>query len=287
MRLPNFYEFEPLNSAKERMGIPRNVYGSLTVPIAVGRLTELELEKLTSPNGLDISGDELTILPDGTLAYKNSRVILYIRDITVYKKDEEIRPRFHLANCATLQQMREYNRFDRYVVSVSTNGWFDINVIDSGITRKMTCELYVCQNCLNLLNFDGFMMKWSQSERLSFVRHFKIDRFFEKYLCSLHHQIPKYNSDNAPLDIYSDDFEEISQRVRSDCRWCCQRCGVNLSEPANRKWLHVHHKNGLKHDNARDNLEAICIGCHAEEPNHRHIRNSRDYNEFFREKYRF
>jgi hypothetical protein len=286
MKLPNFYEFEPLNYVKGRMGIPRNVYGSLTVLVDAGRLTELELEKLTSPNGLDISGDEYTILPDGTLAYKNSRVILYIRDVTVYG-NQEIQPRFHLANCATLQQMRERKRFDRYVASANTNGRFKLNLIDAGKVRTDDYDLFVCQNCLNLLNFDGFVMKWSQTKRSDFVKFFKIDRFFEKYPRSLHSQSPRYNSDNAPLDAYTEDFDEISKKIRNDIGWRCQKCGINLSKPRDRKWLHVHHINGRKSDNSKDNLEAICIGCHAEQPNHTHLKYSPDYNEFSMEKKRF
>ena len=100
MKLPDFFNFEPLNLIKEKMGVPRNVYGVLTVLIDPGRLTEEELKKLTSSDGIDISPDELSILPDGTLAYKNSRVLLYIRDMERYE------PRFHLANCSTLQEMR-------------------------------------------------------------------------------------------------------------------------------------------------------------------------------------
>lgn len=249
MKLPNFYEFEPLNYVKGRMGIPMNVYGNLTVLVDAGRLTELELEKLTSPTGLDISGDELTILPDGTLAYKNSRIILYIRDVTIYG-NQEIQPRFHLANCATLQQMRERKRFDRYVVSTRTDGRFYLNLIDAGRARTELCDLSVCQNCLNLLNFDGFAMKWSQAKRIDFVKLFMIDRFFEKYPRSLHLKNPKYNSDNAPLDRYSEDFDQISRKIRSDSGWYCQKCGIDLSKPEDRKWLHVHHINGLKYDNS-------------------------------------
>lgn len=76
MKLPNFYEFQPLNDLKEKMGIDRNIIGTLTVVVEPGRLTELELEKLASSSGLDISIDDLRVLEDGTLAYKNSRVLL-------------------------------------------------------------------------------------------------------------------------------------------------------------------------------------------------------------------
>jgi hypothetical protein len=47
-------------------------------------LTALELERLTSQDGLDISLDDLKVLEDGTLAYKDSRVLLYIRDVPIY-----------------------------------------------------------------------------------------------------------------------------------------------------------------------------------------------------------
>jgi hypothetical protein len=83
MKLTDFRHFEPLNSLKEKMGIPRDSFGSLTVMIEAGRLSELELEKLTSQDGLEISLDDLRVLDDGTLAYKNSRVLLYIRDVAV------------------------------------------------------------------------------------------------------------------------------------------------------------------------------------------------------------
>lgn len=273
MKLTNFYEFEPLNLVKAKMGIPRSVYGDLTVKIDAGRLTELELEKLASADGIEVSVEDITFLSDGTLAYKNSRVILYIRDVTVYK-NQEIQPRFHLANCATLKKMREDNRFDRYVVSTNTNGRFKINVIDTGTVKTDTYDLSVCQNCLNSLVFDGFEMKFPRQERLDFVKLFKVDHFFEKYPRSLQPTNPKYNSDNAPLNQYADNFNAISLKVRNDAGWRCQECGVDLSALANRKKLHVHHKNGLKHDNSKENLIALCIDCHAKMPNHGHMKNN-------------
>src|SRR5205823_4379859 len=116
MKLTDFRNFELLNSLKERMGIPRDVFGDLTVLVDAGGLSELELEKLTSQDGLEISIDDLRVLDDGTLAYKNSRVLLYIRDVAVYGRHQQ--PRFHVSNCSTLITMHEQRRFStRYVVS--------------------------------------------------------------------------------------------------------------------------------------------------------------------------
>jgi hypothetical protein len=286
MKLPNFYEFEPLNSVKKKMGIPQDVYGSLTVSVP-NRLTELELIKLTSSEGLEISIDDVSFLPDETLAYKDSRIILYIRDVNVFGNQEVELPKFHLANCQTLQDMREKKRFGRYQVSANIDGLFNINLIKSGtLKEKKNEKLSVCQNCLSLLKFDGFQKNWHQKQRDNFVGSFRMDRFFEIYPRSLHSQIPKHNSDNAPLNIYSDDWDEISQKIRSNYGWCCQKCNIDLSMKTDRKWLHVHHINGLKNDNNRGNLKVLCIKCHAEEPSHAHIRNMPDYVYFLSEKHR-
>lgn len=178
--------------------------------------------------------------------------------------------------------MREKNRFERYVVSTRTDGRFNLNVINGGRTKKELCDLLVCQNCLHFLRFNAFEMNWQKGRRLDFVKEFKVDNFFDKYPRSLHQQIPKHDSDTAPLDTYSDDFETISRTVRNDSGWHCRRCGVDLSAREKQKWLHTHHKNGEKHDNRKENLEALCIGCHAKEPNHGHIKNTPGYSEYSR-----
>lgn len=279
MKLPDFFEFQPLNSVKVKMGIPQNVYGSLIVSIDPSRLTRLELEKLTSQDGLDISLDELTTLPDGTLAYKDSRVILYIRDVTVMSNRENL-PKFHLANCRTLRQMRENKRFERYVVKAEMSKNFNLNIIRDKNIQSQSCQLDVCQNCLDLLIFDGFRISWQQEKRNYAVKRFEIKHFFEKYPRSLHTIRPKNTNITAPLNIYTDNFKKISSDFRKEAGWICQCCKVDLSASSKRKWLHVHHKNGLKHDNDRNNLAVLCISCHAEQPFHGHIKNTPDYQEF-------
>jgi hypothetical protein len=66
------------------MGVPKNVYGDLYVELAPGRLTLTELTELSSAAGLDVSLDEIVVLPDGTLSYKGQRIVVYIRDKSDY-----------------------------------------------------------------------------------------------------------------------------------------------------------------------------------------------------------
>lgn len=274
MKLPNFFDFEILNILKSRMGIPRGELGNLTVAVSPGRLTLRELELLGSSEGLDVDFDDIQILPDGTLAYKGTRVLLYIRDVSVYVRRQNEHPKFHLANCRTLIQMRGIQRFDRYVVATKEDGRFSINWIERGRpVKKDTVQLDVCQNCLDMLSFSGFHLDMSRQERRQRVSAFRIGDFFAKYPKSLHIERPRYGEADGPLNAYSDDFTVTSQRTRSEADWVCERCGVDLSDRDHRKYLQTHHRNGLKFDNSKQNLEALCLLCHADEPAHQHMRN--------------
>jgi hypothetical protein len=276
MKLTDFRNFDLLNSLKERMGIPRDVFGDLTVLVDAGRLSELELEKLTSQDGLEISIDDLRILDDGTLAYKNSRVLLYIRDVAVVYGDHQSQPRYHVSNCKTLITMREKNKFSvRYVVSTRTDGQFNLNFIDGGVSRSSLCRLMVCKNCLGHLGFNGYLKYWGEKQKAAAVQSFTLEDFFAQYPRSLHIENPKYNSDNAPLNTYSDDFGEISLKAKSAAKWKCQKCGFDLA--SKKEFLHTHHKNGAKFDNNPINLRVLCYGCHADEPDHHHMKSHPSY----------
>lgn len=287
MKLPDFYVFPDFISIKNRMGIPQNKYGNIIAKVDASRLTELELDKLTSSAGLDIASEDLRILADGTLAYKSSRVIVYIRDISTDWRDRDVRPKFHLANCATLESMRANNRFNRYVVSQNTDGKFKLNYVEYGKVKEHMTELSVCQHCLSHLHFDEFSFGMSKNERVSIVNTFKLERFFELYPRSLHSSTPQYNSDNAPINDYSDDWDALSLKLRRSVGWKCQKphCGIDLSATEKRQFLQVHHKDGQKYNNHSDNLEILCIECHSNEPNHSHMKAAPDFKRFIRMKY--
>lgn len=285
MKLTNFYEFEVLNQLKERMGIPREQYGSFTVVVSGPRLTPDELERLVSPDGLDIDSlDDLRVLDDGTLGFKDSRVLLYIRDVTAFK-DKPFEPKFHVAHCKTLRQMREMNRLNsRYVVATRVNGEFNLNVSRYGTTTRSVVRLSVCQNCLDWLQFEGFEKTLSRPKRKEIVRGFEISRFFDKFPKSLHIARPVHTSDSAPLNDYVVGFADISLKARSAAGWCCQECGLNLSKQDHRRFLHAHHRNGDKSDNTQSNLKVVCMGCHANEPCHAHMKNLPEYAQFVKVK---
>jgi hypothetical protein len=283
MKLPDFFKDSSLNDLKRRMGVPTDAYGSFTGNPE--RLTAEERLLLESGEGIEVSFDQLTILPDKTLAYKDSRVLLYIRDVHVYssRQSEDWYPRYHLSNCNTLVEMNAEGRFERYVIAVETGGEFILNMITGSKIRSERRRLAVCQNCLAGLSFKGFSFRKDRHTRANIVRSFTPAAFFAAYPQSLHVHKPRHTATTAPIDTYAGNFNDLSRQVRERAGWRCEECRRTLVQPHLRQYLHVHHQNGDRRDNSQRNLKALCIVCHANQPRHGHLRADPRYRMFLRE----
>jgi hypothetical protein len=126
--------------------------------------------------------------------------------------------------------------------------------------------------------------KGSKYRRDEIYEGFKLDEYFSAYPKNLIAVLPAHTDDTAPINDYSIDFREISTRYRAENGWKCENegCRIDLSDPSYRKYLHTHHLNAQKHDDRRENLKALCIRCHAEEPMHEHLKYSTEYREFMK-----
>src|SRR3989442_3168619 len=114
MKLPNFFGNAGLNELRFLMQATDNGDFRVSAPRFI---TREELVRLAT-DGIDVTADRIEVLPDGTLGFKGIRVLVYIRDVADYGRYEESsKPRFHFANCRTLQKMRQQLRFERYVVA--------------------------------------------------------------------------------------------------------------------------------------------------------------------------
>lgn len=284
MKLQDFLLFAPLNHLREEMG--NAPLADLTVTFNHIRLTVDELNRL-SHAGIEVGIDEIKVLQDGTLAYKNSRVLVYIRDVPDYSmRNNEQRdlPRFHTSHCTTLQEMREKNRWGRYVVATREDGKFEIRIISKSAEAYQARieELVVCKNCLAKLSYKGYSTQLHKNERNHIVQQFSMVEFFLEYTKMLHAIVPDYDSDSAQTNSYTSDFSEISNAVKRQANWTCYRCRTCLAQPSRMKYLSTHHLNGMKYDNSTINLVPLCIRCHAEEPNHNHIKALPEYREFIK-----
>jgi hypothetical protein len=275
-KLPNFLNLGELNALRFQMRAPlsksfesKTFYRPIDLPV---------VERLRA-GGIDVKFDDVKVLDDGTLAYKGYRVLLYIRDIASYG-DRQAMPKFHLSYCRTLETMRINNRFQRYVVANRDDGVFSVNLIQETIRAEMV-KLSICQNCLAKTRWHGFRNDMDKAERAEFVRGFKLKEFFEKYPRDLLTVKPNHNSDNSPVNDYTGDWGDISERVKNVRGYRCEgaHCGIRLTARES-KYLHVHHENGLKYDNSERNLTVLCVRCHANQPMHGHMKNMPDYLNF-------
>jgi len=285
MTLPDFIEFEAFNRLRRLMNatLPENFSSGY----AINRLTQDDLDRaLEGIEGVTVDDiSDVKSLPDGTLAYKDRRVLLYIRDRSGYRDHDSrnLLPSFHVSNCRTLKRMRQGGHYERYVVSQRTDGRFKMNFLYGyGELQSEIHELKVCRDCLGFLSYKGYSS--GDHKRHAIHSTFSLNEYFTVYPKSLIAALPLYTDDTAPLNDYSSGFRETSTRYRAENGWTCEseKCRVDLSHPSHHKYLHTHHVNAQKYDDRKENYKALCIRCHAEEPMHTHLKNPPDYREFLK-----
>lgn len=232
---------------------------------------------------------------NGVLNYNGHQVMLYIPDqgnfISQVLADGKQKgaKRIHVAECKTIIGMRERGRFnERYDVISRIDGLFPVFGINylSQQEVKGEADLAVCQNCLTLLNHKNFPnLCWNDKANL--INDFSYAKFFETY-SSYFEYLPKSSVGFQSVG-YTPDWPSISSKLRNEQDYTCEQCGVNLTD--NKKLLHVHHINGNKADNSRDNLRVLCADCHKKQPHHSHLSITRDetqiINEFRRQQCKF
>ena len=283
MKLPDFSKHVGLNQLREEMG------AELTSWNSGGNWDPIDI--VLDGEGKEIPPDEIIIAPDGTLEYEGRKVVVYIRDQYVFGSDElvdidelvnpEQLYKFHVADCPTLKTMRSQDRYDRYVVATRTDGKFIVNfVVGDRVHEKgerVERRLYVCKNCLNKLDYKYYRNKKTRQNKIR--ESFDLNEFFKMYGSQIKDK-PTGDDLTDPVNIYSSDWRQISARYKEKVGWRCEDCDIDLR--GNKEFLEVHHLNRLKYENEEKNLRALCIGCHAEQFQHQHIRSNPRYQAFLR-----
>jgi hypothetical protein len=284
IKLPDFTLHAGLNGLKQRMGIAANTFGSFSFVLDAAKASPELVEQLESDAGYEAGLSEIQVLEDGTLGIKNRRVVLYIRDKSFYGRAEEL-PRFHTTNCSTLRKMWQDNKSGRFVSYSKDDGIFLVNFIKGATRQTKRLTLPVCRNCLDQLAYKGYSNSVAEIQKKKAVLNFRLKDFFLEHPRSFHTDSPRFCFETAPLDIYPANFPEISRQIRQSRGWKCEipNCPADFSQSQRahlRRYLHVHHRNGLKYDNSPDNLQCLCLKCHAEQPQHSHMRSIAEYPEF-------
>lgn len=255
MKLPK--DFPKLDPLLKQMGVP---YQPSVPP---------KIRTALAGPGITVASDEFVVAPNGTLEYQGQKVILYIRDVMSHL------PKYHVVDCRTLKGMRKAGRYKRYVVTRRTDGEFLLNFSDNLLLDKPeTYRLDICKNCLwqelnmrYLYTPDAFpLADWFNA----------IDPNYEPPpIDELYGPITTPVTD--PVSNYPPDWNLRSLQCRERAEWKCEECGINLKSQS--KFLHAHHLRGTQHNRPED-LRALCIGCHAEQPMHGRMKSLPDYQEF-------
>jgi hypothetical protein len=270
--------FEGLERLRRRINAPER---SLSFDEAIAPLSDIEIRLQTE--GVVVERSDIQSVGP-YLTYRGEHLaILYILNSNSSGSDLENNdpgkstPRFHLTWCRTLEQMTQRKRFDRYVLSRSESNLFRVEALERdpeavkqlGERRILDgIRLFPCQNCLGALGYKGFDFKQPKPFRLDQVNEFLIKVFLEENdgnLTVMKH-LPKTLAHNAKGGGYTQDFPEVSRRVREEHDWTCTECSIDMREK--KAGLHTHHINGVKHDNRATNLKVLCALCHREVDQH-------------------
>ena len=96
----------------------------------LGRIS-LEEMKTLKTSAIDIKNIKDFIDPiDGTFEYKGQKVLLYIKEQRYHRFEGEIKYKYHLCYCETLDWMDSSGRFARYVVTQRTDGLFLVDIVN-------------------------------------------------------------------------------------------------------------------------------------------------------------
>ena len=218
--------------------------------------SEPDIDILMRSIGVPVTADKFEF-DDGIPIFQNRKAVFYIKEPKKFKGHLTL-PKYHIFDCRKLKEMQEQGLYHRYHASDRTDGKFGLKLPSSNTLSLR--ELVICGYCLNELK-SRFGWDVFPNEPEDFPLADWLEPFF---------------------DYSSGEWQQRSQKCRKKANWKCEQCGIDLNN--DRHFLTAHHKWGTKYNDPED-LIALCIGCHAEQPGggHRMLKYNPDYEKFMRE----
>lgn len=159
-------------------------------------------------------------------------------------------PKFHICRCET------FDKFSKRNYTFTTQP-----VFKKRANADESEDLKICLHCRNKMQIAPFTMTSTEFVRkylnLSAVQS---DGSGSEFI--------EYNFDRRPSAKawtergYSPDWGEISRQIRRKCGRTCQNCDLKFSV-REQYYLDCHHLDGDKQNNEPENIQCLCVLCHA------------------------
>ena len=164
----------------------------------------------------------------------------------VYRLEEWGNPRMHLCQCQTIKNFINKGSLDSDYRFAETDS---VKVIDSDNNDRETLvkELPLCSFCAKIMNRQGRFGHVNNS--VDFAKLF----------------VNTKKTDRIQNDIfgYTKDWPKISKAYRELKNYTCENCRVQILNGFDLQYLHVHHIDGNKENNSKQNLRCLCVKCHS------------------------
>lgn len=199
----------------------------------------------------------------GVFDYMGHQVMLYLQDqgskVHDVLKNGAEGGRIHIAECKIFEDLKNKEKLAGYGVISRMDALFPVRGFDQETKNPLEgkASLLVCQNCLEILNYKGYIyLTYSKKKILS--ERFDFEGFFETYSS---HFKSIFAGTQKNLGVNGD---EMAAFMREEMNYTCEHCSVYLKEKPT--LLQLHHINGLLSDNKRINLKLYCADCNKKQP---------------------
>jgi len=286
-----------LKSDKEKIEFQ---YTQITKHIeeAYERITKLNKNELENATKYFESQnlDRVETLFDQSLRFEEDgkyyKVAVYIQDGFIQKgtKTEDLH-RYHIYNCQTIQDMRTKDKGFRYSISSRSDNFFKYRLYSDKneiIIDTEEQELHICKNCLNIYNFNFSKLrrnkvlepiKFNEAKLLNEYIHTEVFELEENKEVLLLPSDFVFDYEYIP-NVYSEDWKVYSKLIKKMRNNTCEECSWRPTSAEEMKYLHTHHKNFRKFDDEPRNLKVLCIDCHSNQLDHKHLKKSLDWKDF-------
>lgn len=279
MKLPNYSKSKLWTDLFDQMNV-NNIKSFKAPPQNKKKTIQRSVELKKGISIKSVKDVEQSINPkDQSLqdAKTGEKLVFHIKDIIPeqklgYRAHYKIRvgqefnyslPRYHIANCSTIQGFKKNKKFDtRYIMVTGSDGFF--TVISPYSRKEEKKKLTLCLNCRNLMArthshemFKRPAAKFSLSEY-----HDK----FDEVSGSILNKMPNTYNQNYTPKSRSKNWSSVSSSYREKMGWTCEIC--NTCYRNNRRYLQTHHKDGDRSNDKESNLKALCKDCHNTQPGH-------------------